>query len=247
MVQASNSAYTLRLLLGCFGGPFGTFDFVVVYAQKVRRYSAIGDLMKNIKTIVYDYGGVISKKQNKELINKMCKILNIPAQQFFSFYTKERKDYDSALIDAKTYWAKTIKLMDGKIELKDMDKLIEFDMKSWLDINKETIEYIQFIKDKIKLALLSNITFEVLEEIKNLYWIHYFDTKIFSCEEKVSKPDDKIYNICLKKVKVEPQHILFIDDSKENLDAAQKMGINILKFTDCENMKNIIENEYVFR
>jgi len=203
--------------------------------------------MKNIKTIVYDYGGVISKKQNKELIHKMCKILNIPAQQFFSFYAKERKDYDSALIDAKTYWNRTIKLMDRQIELKDMDKLIEFDIKSWLDMNKETIEYIQSIKDKIRLAILSNITFEVLEEIKNLYWIHYFDTKIFSCEEKVSKPDNKIYNICLKKVKVEPQHILFIDDSKANLDAAQKMGINILKFTDCENMKNTIENEYVFK
>jgi len=203
--------------------------------------------MKNIKTIVYDYGGVISKKQNKELIHKMCKILNIPAQQFFSFYAKERIDYDSALIDAKTYWNRTIKLMDRQIELKDMDKLIEFDIKSWLDMNKETIEYIQSIKDKIRLAILSNITFEVLEEIKNLYWIHYFDTKIFSCEEKVSKPDNKIYNICLKKVKVEPQHILFIDDSKANLHAAQKMGINILKFTDCENMKNTIENEYVFK
>ncbi|GAI69923.1 unnamed protein product, partial [marine sediment metagenome] len=66
-------------------------------------------------------------------------------------------------------------------------------------------------------------------------------------EEKVSKPDDKIYNICIKKVNVEPQHILFIDDSKVNLNAAQKMGINILKFTDCKNMKNIIENEYVFK
>lgn len=209
-------------------------------------YSAIGDLMKNIKCIVYDYGGVISKKQNKELVDKMCKILNIPAQQFFLFYAKERKDYDSALIDAKTYWSKTIKLMDGQIELKDMDKLIELDIKSWLDVNTETIEYIKSIKDKIRLALLSNMTFDTLEEIKNSSWIHYFDIKILSCEEKVSKPDDKIYDICIKKVKVEPQHILFIDDSKENLDSAQKMGINILKFTDCENMKNIIENEYIF-
>jgi len=33
----------------------------------------MGDLMKNIKTIVYDYGGVISKKQNKELILKCVK------------------------------------------------------------------------------------------------------------------------------------------------------------------------------
>jgi len=201
--------------------------------------------MKNIKTIVYDYGGVISKKQNKELVHKMCKILKIPTQQFFSFYTKGRKDYDSALIDAKTYWTKTIQLIDRQIELKDIDQLIKFDIKSWLDINTETIEYIKSIKDKIKLVLLSNMTIEVLKEIKNLDWIHYFDTKIFSCEEKTSKPDDKIYHICIKKVKVEPQHILFIDDSKENLDAAQKMGINILEFTDCEDMKNIIENEYV--
>ena len=137
--------------------------------------------------------------------------------------------------------------MGGQIELKDMYKLIEFDIKCWLDINTETIEYIKSIKDKIKLALLSNMTFDTLEEIKNLDWIHYFDTKILSCEEKVSKPDDKIYHICIKKVNVEPQHILFIDDSKENLVAARKMGINILEFTDCENMKNIIENEYVFK
>jgi len=202
--------------------------------------------MKNIKTIVYDYGGVISKKQNKKLVYKMCNILNIPEQQFFSFYGQERKDYDSALIDAKTYWMKTIKLIGGQIKSKDIDRLIEFDAKSWLDINKETIEYIKSIQGKIKLALLSNMTFDVLEKIKTLYWIHYFDSKIFSCEEKVAKPDEKIYEVCLKKVKIEPQHILFIDDSEVNLIAAQRMGINILKFTDCENMKNIIENEYVW-
>ena len=63
----------------------------VVYARKVKRYSTLGDLMKNVKTIVYDYGGVISKKQNKKLVNKMCKILNIPAQQFFLFYAKKKK------------------------------------------------------------------------------------------------------------------------------------------------------------
>jgi len=205
-----------------------------------------GILMKNIKTIVYDYGGVISKKQNKKLVYKMCNILNIPEQQFFSFYGQERKDYDSALIDAKTYWIKTIKLIGGQIKSKDIDRLIEFDAKSWLDINKETIEYIKSIQGKIKLALLSNMTFDVLEKIKTLYWIHYFDSKIFSCEEKVAKPDEKIYEVCLKKVKIEPQHILFIDDSEVNLIAAQRMGINILKFTDCENMKNIIENEYVW-
>jgi len=219
----------------------------VLYIRNIRCFFVDGGLMKNIKYIVFDYGGVISKKQNKEHINRMCKILNIHAQQFLSFYTKERKDYDSGLIDAKTYWTKTVKLMDRQIELKDINKLIEFDIKSWLDINKDTIEYIKSVKDKIKLALLSNMTFDALEEIEKSQWIHYFKPKIFSCEEKVSKPDYRIYKICIKKVNVKPQHILFIDDSEVNLNAAQKMGMNALKFTDCENMKNIIENKYIFK
>ena len=42
--------------------------------------------MKNIKTIVYDYGGVISKKQNKELVHKMKKIAVLEYLIFYTFY-----------------------------------------------------------------------------------------------------------------------------------------------------------------
>ena len=36
-----------------------------------------------------------------------------------------------------------------------------------------------------------------------------------------------------------------MDDSEANIDAAWKMGINVIKFTDCNTMKSIIENEYI--
>jgi len=203
--------------------------------------------MKEIKYIVFDFGGVISKKQNEKIIKKMCQILNISIPEFSLLYTRERKDYDSGLIDARTYWTKTIKMIDRQVELKDIDRLVNFDIKSWLDINEETIEYIQSIRGKIQLALLSNMTFDTLEEINNLYWMDYFKQKILSCEEKVSKPDYRIYDICLKKLNVEPHYVLFIDDSEANISAAQKMEINALKFTNCWSMKNIIGNEYIFK
>ena len=201
--------------------------------------------MKEIKYIVFDFGGVITKKQNEKMINKMCQILNIPVKNFFLLYTKGRNDYDSGLIDARTYWTKIIKLIDRQVELKDIDKLIEFDVKSWLGINEGTVKYIQSIRSKTNVALLSNISFDTLKKINNLYWMNYLEKKILSCEEKFSKPDYQIYDICLKKLGVEPHYVLFIDDSDANVIAAQKMGINAFKFTNCNTMKDIIENEYI--
>jgi putative hydrolase of the HAD superfamily len=201
--------------------------------------------MKEIKYIVFDFGGVITKKQNNRMINKMCQILNIPVKKFSLLYTKGRMDYDSGLIDAKTYWAKIIKVIGRKVELKEIDKLIEFDIKSWLDINEETVKYIQHIKSKTNVALLSNMSFDTLEKLNNLHWMDYLEPKILSCEEKVSKPDYRIYDICLKKLGIEPHYVLFIDDSKANVDAAQKMGINAFKFINCNGMKKIIKNEYI--
>ncbi|MFA7574645.1 MAG: HAD-IA family hydrolase, partial [Arcobacteraceae bacterium] len=113
-------------------------------------------------------------------------------------------------------------------------------------INDETISYIQSIKDKSILALLSNMTFDTLQEIGNMYWLDYFNLKIFSCEKKVAKPHPRIYEICLEDLNMNPQQILFVDDSTENIIAAQKMGINTIKFTNCHEIREIIENEYIF-
>jgi putative hydrolase of the HAD superfamily len=201
--------------------------------------------MKKIRWIVFDFGGVISKKQNTDTIKEMCRILSITINEFPLFYTRQRKDYDSGIIDAHTYWTRTVKLAGKRVEETNIEKLIEYDIKSWLDINEEMIEYIQSIRDKVNLALLSNMTFDTLKEIYNQYWFDLFKTKILSFEKRVVKPDLKIYDICLKELNIEANQVLFIDDSKENVKTAQQMGMNAIKFTDCKSMKNIIENEYI--
>ncbi len=203
--------------------------------------------MKKIQCIIFDYGGVISKKQNKECINRICSILGIPVKHFYSFYLKERKKYDSALIHPGTYWTKIVGLADRQNKSIDIDQLIELDVKSWSDMNEETVAYIQSLYNKIKLAVLSNMTFDALNKIKNSEWLSYFDVKIFSCEERVSKPDERIYKICMRELKLKPEHVLFIDDTEENLVAAQKVGMNVLKFTDCQDVKNIIKDEFILR
>jgi len=186
--------------------------------------------LKEINSIVFDFGGVISKTQNAKYIKKICRILDIKLDQFQSLYPKKREDYDIGLIDAKTYWMRTVKIIGKQVSHIDFEKLIEYDIKSWLDINEETISYIQYIKNKVELALLSNMTFDTLQEIVNMNWLDYFKLKIFSCEKKAAKPHPRIYEICLEELNMDPQQVLFVDDSTENINAAQKMGINTIIF-----------------
>jgi len=201
--------------------------------------------MKKIKCIAFDYGGVISKKQNDDIINKMCKIINISSDVFSSIYTKERNNYDAGLINAEEYWARTLKLINIDIKSIDIKKLIDLDLQSWMDINEDTLRYVKSIKNKIKTAILSNMIYGTLKDIVNFEWFNDFNVCVFSCEEKVSKPDKKIYDILINRVNMDPEYILFIDDSPVNIEAAKKCGINTIRFINFDQMKKEIEDKFI--
>src|SRR5690606_1641082 len=57
-----------------------------------------------------------------------------------------------------------------------------------------------------------------------------FDTFVISCDVGSRKPNLEIYKILLKKLKVRPKEILFIDDRPWNLVPAKKLGIQTILF-----------------
>lgn len=49
---------------------------------------------------------------------------------------------------------------------------------------------------------------------------------VLSCEEKVLKPNEKIYNILLERYNLDPHETIFFDDLPENIWSAARCGIN---------------------
>ncbi len=45
---------------------------------------------------------------------------------------------------------------------------------------------------------------------------NYFDAIVLSFEAGVTKPDEKIYRIALRNLKVKPEEVLFVGDDFEN-------------------------------
>ncbi len=63
-----------------------------------------------------------------------------------------------------------------------------------------------------------------------------FDGIVVSGEEKLIKPDPKIYRILLDRYKLTAENTLFIDDSPANIEAASQLGFQTILFDNIENV-----------
>lgn len=103
-----------------------------------------------------------------------------------------------------------------------------------LDFPLKRLEFLQKLSKKYKLFLLSNtdsIHIETFEQENgtSFYSDFYqcFEKVYFSFEMGMRKPDVEIYNFVLSQHNLIAKHTLFVDDKKENTDAAQSLGIHI--------------------
>ncbi len=65
---------------------------------------------------------------------------------------------------------------------------------------------------------------------------HLADT-IVSGDEKLVKPDPAIYRVVLARTGLDPQDILFFDDSAANIEAAAALGFHVHRFEDAKAVR----------
>lgn len=101
----------------------------------------------------------------------------------------------------------------------------------YLTLDKEYIGFSEKYFRKYDIVLLSNDVSEWSAFITEYYQRNqYFMDKIVSGDVKCRKPDDKISQLTLERIKKQPSECIFIDNSVKNLDAAEKLGIKPILF-----------------
>ncbi len=96
------------------------------------------------------------------------------------------------------------------------------------------LEFLQILSQKYRLFLLSNtdaIHIQHFEETEGLSFIadfyKCFEKVYFSYEIGMRKPDEAIFKHLIKNHNLSEKRTLFVDDKKENTDAAHKLGLII--------------------
>ena len=67
-----------------------------------------------------------------------------------------------------------------------------------------------------------------------LYFLPETDGGVFSCREKLMKPDPAIYGLLCERYALTPEKCIFIDDNEDNVKAARRFGMKAIRFTDYE-------------
>ena len=97
-----------------------------------------------------------------------------------------------------------------------------------------------------RLYVLSNMSREFIDFLREQEVYANFDGDVVSCEVGVVKPMPEIYDVLLERFSLEPSETIFIDDRRENIDAAEAKGISAFHFDrndyagSCERLREIL-------
>ncbi len=192
----------------------------------------------HLRAVIFDYGEVLSGPENQSVYRELLEISKLPEGLFQKNYWKYRLDYDAAILNGRTYWEKIAEESGAEFTAAQIDRLIERDARMWMDINEPMLAWALSIKSSgLRTAILSNMGEDVLRAMrKSFAWLEKFDALIWSCELGIVKPEPAIYLEAIRKLGVQPQEALFIDNLEVNVAGAEAAGLHAIVFNNIEQL-----------
>ena len=179
-----------------------------------------------INTLIFDFGDVFINLDKQGALNRTLRLLKIDTLP--KNVTAINEHYEKGLITDSEFLA----FYHSQFPWLNQSELVTL----WNYIIKDFPLYrLEFLKNiaksnRYKLILLSNTnnlhinyvkeTVSFYEEFKNC-----FDWFFLSHEIKLRKPDLNIYEYVLKTTNTIPETALFVDDTKDNTEAAEQLNI----------------------
>ena len=192
--------------------------------------------MSKIKNIIFDFGGVLVDWNPTYLYNKEFE--NEKEMSYFleNICTSEWNIQQ----DAGRPLSEATELLQAKHP--EHSELIGHYYSRWEEMLggdiKENVRVLKMLKPKFPIYGLTNWSAETITIAYEKYdFFELMDGIVVSGDEKLIKPDPKLYQVLLDRYNLKAEESLFIDDNLKNIETAQKMGfhtIHLTKDTDLE-------------
>ena len=178
-----------------------------------------------MKSIVFDLGQVVfardPRRCREELLRFFSYVAETPMPRFWVDYDMGVSDFDKMISDLSAYRG-----VDEEYSRRMVLESIEM---------QEPIAPTERLIRDLKAAgyglyVLSNMSREFIDFLRRTDVYSCFDGDVISCEAGVVKPMPRIYDILLERFSLDPAQTLFIDDRRENTDAAAAKGIGAFHF-----------------
>jgi putative hydrolase of the HAD superfamily len=193
--------------------------------------------------LILDYGNVLTHAQDQTWMDGTARRLGADAAAFRAAYWHHRHAYDADLTAAE-YWGRVVAASRrgaGALDAADLAWLIEADIASWSVYRDEVWALAaEFRGAGGHTAFLSNSGPEVMARVREHRLLEArFDAVVISCEVGLSKPDPRIYRLCLDRLGLAAPATLFVDDRADNVEAAARVGLRTLQFEGPDALERL--------
>ena len=92
--------------------------------------------------------------------------------------------------------------------------------------------------DSVRLVALTNWSGETFPIARPRFpFLDWFEGIVVSGDERLAKPDPRIFELVLTRYRLDRATTLFIDDSQENVRAAADLGLIAIRYLDAETLR----------
>ena len=205
--------------------------------------------MKNIKAIIFDaYGTLFDVNSAAE----KCKDkIGDRWEGFANYWRTTQLEYTwlrSLMKRHKDFWKITEDSLDKSMKIYNVDSSMKnelLDLYKILSPFKEVPEVLNILKEKnFKLAILSNGTPSLLKELVKSNKLDNLFDDLFSIEEvRIYKPDSKVYDLPIKKYKIQKKEVVFLSANTWDVSGAGNYGYNAIWVNRNNNIFDNLDYE----
>jgi putative hydrolase of the HAD superfamily len=191
-----------------------------------------------IRTVIWDMGGVILRTEDWKPRIKLGQDYGFSLDGIHDFVFKSESAVEATLgkineEDHRNAVGESLKISDP-LTKEFCQRFFEGDR-----LDEDLVSFIRDLKPVYTTALLSNAWSGARKSLTvDKPCIDAFHVSVFSCEVGLAKPDPMIYRYLLRLCGVEPQEAIFVDDARENIEAANELGIHGVLFVNAEQAKS---------
>jgi len=193
--------------------------------------------MSNIKTVVFDIGGVLIDWNPRHLYRKIFE-----SEEEMEWFLSEICTYEW---NVQQDGGKTFNVATAELSAKYpkySDKIALY-YGRWEEMLGGELSDTVMIFNELKSAgmpvyALSNWSHEAFPVAYERYgFMKQFDGIVVSGYEKLLKPDHAIYRVLTSRYNVNPAESVYIDDNKANAEAAAELGFHAIHFHSAEELR----------
>lgn len=205
-------------------------------------------MYKNIKNLLFDFGGVIVSLDKQNALNRFKELGIKNIDEYLNEYRQTGifLDYEDGKLDAPQFY-KALRELANNENISDE----EIDL-AWQAFAVAIPDYkynmLKELRKTYNVYLLSNTNPSMMKWARSKDFSPtsepidaFFDKCYLSYEIGHTKPDKAIYEYIIKDSGMNPAETLFFDDGEANIKAAQELGFQTHLTNQDEDLTKVID------